>query len=306
MRDGGNQETLGFIEAGDFFGEMSLIDGQPRSAQASAASPAVLVLVDEPMLRRILIAAPDDLQMNFLRSVVERLLAADSHFVAELSRQERLSTIGAMANSILHDLKNPITVVKGCAELIGMKSDTPAMKDFAKAIGGAVARMEDMIQELLDFARGQSSLQITRARAMSVLEDLDTQLPHLIPKNVTLLRETECAASIRVDGGRFTRVLLNLIKNSVEAMPAGGVLLISLQQESRHVVFKIADTGSGIPAALLPRIFEPFITHGKSKGTGLGLAIAKNVVEAHEGTITVQSIEGTGTTFEIRLPISLA
>jgi signal transduction histidine kinase len=303
---GGNQETLGFIEAGDFFGEMALIDGKPRSAQASAATPATLVRVDAGMLRRILQAAPDGLQMNFVRSIVERLRGADSHFIAELTRQERLSTIGAMANSILHDMKNPITVVKGCAELIGMKSDTAAMKEFSRVIGTAVQRMEDMIQELLDFARGQSSLHFARARATAVLEELDPQLHHLIPKEVHVIRECRCDSSIMADIGRFSRVLLNLIKNAVEAMPKGGVLVIALLEDARHAIFKVSDTGVGIPEELLPRIFEPFITHGKSKGTGLGLAIAKNVVEAHSGTISIQSVAGTGTTFEIRLPFAMA
>jgi signal transduction histidine kinase len=262
--------------------------------------------MDEPTFRRLLCAAPDALQMNALRSIVERLRRVDSYFIAELTRQERLTTIGAMANSILHDMKNPITVVKGCAELIALRSEAPAMKEFSKAIGNAVHRMEGMIQELLDFARGQSSLQLSRARATAVLEDLDPQLLHLIPKDVHLVRECQCEASILVDIGRFSRVLLNLIKNSIEAMPKGGVLTIALYEDQDGVVFKLSDTGTGIPAHLLPRIFEPFITHGKTKGTGLGLAIAKNVVDAHSGQIEVQSEEGNGTTFKLRLPFALA
>lgn len=303
---GGHQETLDIIAAGNFFGEMALIDGQPRSAQASAAAATALARVPGDTFREIIHTVPPRAQMNFLRSIAERLRGANSHFIAELSRQERLSTIGGMANSILHDMRNPITVVKGCAELIAMKSDAPAMKGFSRAIIGAVARMEDMIQELLDFARGQSSLQFVRRPATSVLEDIDAQLPHLIPKEVHVLRESRSEASIQVDTGRFARVLMNLIKNSVEAMPKGGVLTVALLEDKQHVIFKISDTGSGIPAEILPRLFEPFVTHGKKKGTGLGLAIAKTVVTAHGGTIGVQSEPGVGTTFEIRLPFALA
>ncbi len=303
---GGHQETLDFISAGEFFGEMSLIDGQPRSAQACAVVPTTVVRIDEATFRRILKAGPEGLQMNFLRSIVQRLRGVNSHFIAELTRQERLSTIGAMANSILHDMKNPITVVKGCAELIGMRSDAPAMKEFAKVMGSAVERIEDMIQELLDFSRGQSSLQFVRAKATAVLEDLDPQLTHIIPKGIHMLRECRCDASIMVDLRRFSRVLLNFIKNAIEAMPDGGVLIVALMEEQKQVVFKVSDTGVGIPPELLPRIFEAFVTHGKSKGTGLGLAIAQNVVEAHGGTIHVESEQGIGTTFEVRLPIALA
>ncbi len=303
---GGKQETLDVIATGNFFGEMALIDGQPRSAQASAAVPAVLARIPPETFRQILHTVPPQALMNFLRSIAERLRGANSHFIAELTRQERLSTIGAMANSILHDMKNPITVVKGCAELIAMKSEAPAMKEFSRAITGAVARMEDMIQELLDFARGQSSLQFVRHPATAVLEELDAQLPHLLPKEIHLLRECRSESSISVDTGRFSRVLMNLIKNAVEAMPHGGVLVVALLEDKEHVIFKISDTGTGIPPEVLPRLFEPFVTHGKKKGTGLGLAIARTVVEAHGGNIGVQSEPGVGTSFEIRLPFALA
>jgi signal transduction histidine kinase len=107
---------------------------------------------------------------------------------------------------------------------------------------------------------------------------------------------------VRVDLGRFVRVLLNLIKNSVEAMPKGGVLRLELLQLENTAIFRVADTGGGIPPELLPKIFEPFVTYGKSKGTGLGMAIVKSVVEAHGGIIEIRSKVGVGTTVEITLP----
>ena len=104
---GAQQETLGFIQPGNFFGEMALIDGEPRSAQATAAEPAVLGRIDAECFANMLRAAPRDLHMNFLRSLAERLRGIDSHFIVELMRTERLSLVGTMANSIIHDLKNP-------------------------------------------------------------------------------------------------------------------------------------------------------------------------------------------------------
>jgi two-component system sensor histidine kinase ResE len=89
-------------------------------------------------------------------------------------------------------------------------------------------------------------------------------------------------------------------------MSQGGILWLTLKNVEGGVLFRVMDTGTGIPEELLPRIFEPFVTHGKSKGTGLGLAIVKSVVEAHRGTISVQSKAGTGTTFEITLPVAEA
>lgn len=303
MGRGGKQETLGFIAPGNFFGEMALIDGQPRSAQAAAAEPTVLGKLDAASFDRILENAPRDLHMNFLRLVVERLRGINSHFITELMRTERLSLVGTMANSIIHDLKNPIQALQSCADLISERCTDPSVKSFTKIMRKSVDNMTDMVQELLDFARGQSSLMIERQPARAVLEELDSQLVKLIPDKVHLVRDVQFCGDVRVDVGRFVRVLLNLVKNSVEAMPKGGVLRLELLQLERTVIFRVADTGSGIPAELLPKIFEPFVTYGKSKGTGLGMAIVKSVVESHGGAIEVRSKVGVGTTVEITLPV---
>ena len=299
---GGKQEPRGFIAPGNFFGEMALIDGQPRWAQASAAEPTLLGKLDAASFDRILENAPRDLHMNFLRLVVERLRGINSHFITELMRTERLSLVGTMANSIIHDLKNPIQALQSCADLISERCSDPSVKSFTKIMRKSVDHMTDMVQELLDFARGQSSLMIERQSAQAVLEELDSQLVRLIPDKVHLVREVACCDDVRVDLGRFVRVLLNLVKNSLEAMPKGGVLRLELIQVGKEAVFRIADTGGGIPADLLPKIFEPFVTFGKSKGTGLGMAIVKSVVDAHGGSIEVRSKVGVGTTVEITLP----
>ncbi len=299
---GGQQETLGFIQPGNFFGEMALIDGQPRSAQATAAEGTLLGRMNSCSFERILENAPRDLHMNFLRSVVERLRGLNSHFITELMRTERLSTVGTMANSIIHDLKNPIHAIQTCVELITQRHDDPVTKQLVDIMNQSVENMKDMVQELLDFARGQSSLQFERRPAADVMQELDSQLVRMIPKNVHLVRDVHFCDDVRVDVGRFIRVLLNLVKNSVEAMPQGGVLRLELLQVGNEALFRVADTGGGIPADLLPKIFEPFVTYGKSKGTGLGMAIVKSVVDAHAGAIEVRSKVGVGTTVEITLP----
>ena len=299
---GSQQETLGFIQPGNFFGEMALIDGEPRSAQATAAEPSVLGRIDAESFANMLAAAPRDLHMNFLRSLAERLRGIDSHFIVELMRTERLSLVGTMANSIIHDLKNPITVLQSCAELISAKTEDPAIGDLTGLMQKAVGNVLDMLQELLDFARGQSSLQFARQPAKSVLDELDAHLARLLPANIHPVREVRHCDDISVDVGRFVRVLLNLVKNSIEAMPKGGVLRLGVRQEAGWIIFRIGDTGCGIPPELQAKIFEPFVTYGKTKGTGLGMAIAKSVVETHGGAITLRSTVGVGTTIEVKLP----
>jgi signal transduction histidine kinase len=302
MGRGAKQETLGFIQPGNFFGELALIDGQPRSAQASAAEPSMLGRIDAATFDRMLANAPRALHMNFLRSVVERLRGVNSHFISELMRTERLSLVGTMANNIIHDLKNPIQALQSCTTLITERTDDPAVTQFTGIMQKAVGNMLDMVQELLDFARGQSSLHLDRHPAEEVIYELDAQVIRLIPENIHLVRDVHFCDEIRVDVGRFVRVFLNLIKNSIEAMPKGGVLRFSLHQEGDRAVFRVSDTGCGIAPDLQARIFEPFVTYGKSKGTGLGMAIAKSVVEAHDGAISLKSKPGLGTTVEVSLP----
>ena len=303
MGRGGKQETLGIIQPGNFFGEMALIDGQPRSAKATAGEECVLGRIDSASFARILENAPRSLHMNFLRSVVERLRGINSHFITELMRSERLSLVGTMSNSIIHDLNNPIQALQSCADLIATRTADPDITRFVNIMRKSVTQMTDMTQELLDFARGQSSLQMKRHAAKAVVEEFDSQLVRILPPSVHLLREIHFCDEIEVDLGRFVRVLMNIAKNAIEAMSKGGVLRFELNQEGDSAVFRVSDTGCGIPPELQVKIFEPFVTHGKSKGTGLGMAIAKSVVESHRGAISLQSKPGIGTTIEITLPV---
>lgn len=300
---GGQQETLGFIEQGNFFGEMALLDGQPRSAMATANEPTLLGAVDDATFQQIIELAPSRLHMNFLRSVSERLRQVNSHFISEVMRSERLSLVGAMANSIIHDLKNPMCIVRSCSDMIATESNDPRVRELTAMTDKAVEGMLAMSQELLDYARGSTSLKLKTVTIWRLLEELNQQCLQLLPgANVQLVKRISYEGAINVDLSRFTRVLCNLIKNAREAMPDGGILKLSIDLVHEQVVIRITDTGCGIPPEVLSKLFEPFVTHGKSHGTGLGMAIAKSVVEAHGGKISVGTIEGRGTTVDVRIP----
>ena len=300
---GGQQETLGFIESGNFFGEMALLDRQPRSAMATANESTLLGSVDDKTFQQILELAPSRLHMNFLRSVSERLRQVNSHFISEVMRSERLSLVGAMSNSIIHDLKNPMCIVRSCSEMIASESDDPRIRELTKMTDKAVEGMLAMSQELLDYARGSTSLKRQTVTIWRLLDELNQQCLQLLPgANVQLVKRISYEGAIDVDLGRFTRVLCNLIKNAREAMPDGGILKLSIDLVHDQVVIRITDTGCGIPAEVLAKLFEPFVTHGKSHGTGLGMAISKSVIEAHGGKISVGTIEGRGTTVDVRIP----
>ncbi|MEO5720180.1 MAG: cyclic nucleotide-binding domain-containing protein [Chthoniobacterales bacterium] len=300
---GGEQETLGFLQPGDFFGEMALLDGAPRSAMATATESTLLGTVDDRTFQHILELAPSRLHMNFLRSVSERLRNVNSRFITEVMRTERLSLVGSMANSIIHDLKNPICIMRCCADLIANESNDPRLHELTTMQNRAVEGMLSMTQELLDYARGSTSLKLERVSVWRLMEELNQQALKLLPgQNIHFVRHLRYEGQIEIDVARFTRVLCNLIKNAREAMKGGGILTMSTDLVQGLAVIRLSDTGCGIPDEVLPKLFEPFVTHGKSHGTGLGMAIAKSVVEAHRGKIAVASVRGRGTTVDIRLP----
>ena len=304
---GGQQETLSFIEPGSFFGEMALLDHEPRSAMATAAKPTVLGLLHEDAFQRVLEIAPSRLHLNFLHSVTKRLRNVNSHFITEMLRNERLSLVGTMANSIIHDLKNPMHVVRYCSHFIAKDSKDPRVGELTKMIDTAMDGMLAMTQELLDYARGSSSFTLKPVSIWRLLDELNEQALRVLPShNVQFIKNIGFDGDIEIDLARFSRMLCNIIKNSREAMAQGGILTFSTEQVGDEIVLRISDTGTGIPPEILPKLFEPFVTYGKSTGTGLGLAIAKSIVEGHRGKISATSEPGAGTTMEIRLPATQA
>jgi len=298
---GGQQETLGIIEPGSFFGEMALFDGQPRSAQATAVETTVLGSVDDVMFRNILKVAPSSLHRNFLQSVTERLRRVNTHFISEVMRNERLSLVGSMANSIIHDLKNPITVIRCCADLLATKNNDPSCIEFTSIINKSLDGMMNMTQELLDFARGRSCVNLERISLSRLIDELDVHTLQLIPDHVHLVKDIRYTGDIMADSPRLVRALVNLIKNAIESMSQRGILKLSVFAKAEYVHIAVTDTGCGISAEVQSRIFEPFVTYGKANGTGLGMAIVKSVVEAHQGQIFIESNQGVGTRVEICL-----
>ena len=303
---GGAQETLGYIESGNFFGEMALLDGQPRSAKATAVKETLLASVDEQTFQHILQLAPSRLHMNFLRSVTQRLRDVNSHFISEVMRNERLSLVGSMANSIIHDLKNPICIVRSCAELLSLDTENSKTQQLAAMLTKAANGMLAMTQELLDYARGDASLKKTECSVWHLLDELNEQVLQLLPgQNIRLIKHLRYDGKLVIDLPRMVRVIANLIKNAREAMPQGGILTLDIEEDGPNAIIRVADTGPGMSPDVLAKVFEPFFTHGKKNGTGLGMAIARSIVEAHGGQTDVSSTPGSGTSVEIRLPIGL-
>ena len=222
----------------------------------------------------------------------------------ELIQAERLSLVGRMASSIIHDLKNPMTTIKGYASLLGRTDLSPEVRQrFSKTITRSVDTFVEMTQEILDYARGGGPLQPAEVQVGDFVNDLcDFIERDFEEKGLDLRRELTYTGPLMIDETKMRRALYNIASNARDAMETGGTLIITTHSLNNTVEFRLADTGPGIPEEIRDTLFEPFVTHGKPTGTGLGLAIVKKTIEDHGGTITVESALGRGTTFVVRVP----
>jgi signal transduction histidine kinase len=300
-RDHGERKvTFATAGPGDFFGEMSYFSPAPRSARAQALTPARVARLDGNAIDRALELAPSLFTRNVMSAFITRVRASNEDRVREVLRQERLQLVGSTVTGIVHDLKNPIGVIQGVASCL--EEDIP-LKDIPGRLGRAATSMTEMLEGLLAFARGDADLCARPVQLSELMLTLEEQaLEAMERRGVHVERNLDPELIVVADPGRLSRALLNIVKNAGEVMPHAGRLTLTIRREDSDVVFSIGDTGGGIPEEVLPTLFDPFVTHGKSGGTGLGMSITKSFVEAHGGRIEVQNTPGTGATFVIRLP----
>jgi signal transduction histidine kinase len=221
----------------------------------------------------------------------------------DLIQQERLSTIGRLSASMVHDLRNPLAAIYGGAEmLVDADLPPPHVKRLAGNIYRASRRIQELLQDLLNVSRGKAeALEMCRLRevAAAACEPLAAVAE---AQRVEIALEIPPEIEVPVERSRMERVFVNLIGNSLEAMPDGGAVRIWALLEPGSAVVHVADNGPGIAPEIRSRIFQPFVTAGKRNGMGLGLALARQTVIEHGGEMWVESEPGRGALFSFRLP----
>ena len=216
---------------------------------------------------------------------------------------ERLAAIGEFAARVAHEVRNPLTSIKGFTFLVGRPKTTPEqIKQYTALIIEEIDRLDTIIKDILHFSREsvlhpkELSIEGVIDKALMLTEQQRTEA------GVELIRENGSNGTlVLIDAERLLQVFLNLIINAIHAMAGGGALRVSTQANTEHLVIQIGDSGCGISQENLETIFDPFFTT-KETGTGLGLAIARRILEEHQGDISVESTENVGTTFIMRLP----
>lgn len=298
----GQPEVFSVLEAGDFFGELAVIDHGPRSASATALAPTLIGEIDRATLDLLMEKAPRVLPWTFTKVVVERLRSTNARYIEQLLRTERLALLGTMISSVIHDLKNPLSAIVSSVDYLERDHKDHRTRTLTAIARSAVQRVVQMTEELLDFARGKTNLRLGQTSAAQLLNELEQEVLGQIraSKKVRVVIDQDSRGSLWMDQMRVTRCLANLVKNAFEALREHGEIHLRFWDEGEFLQIAVQDNGPGVPPEVRDRIFEPFVTFRKQGGTGLGLAIAKSVVEAHGGQIWVD--ESVGATFRINLP----
>jgi signal transduction histidine kinase len=211
-----------------------------------------------------------------------------------------------MLSGVVHDLRTPMTIIRGYAELMEAEPDAKQRSEHAEVIARQFDHLHAMVGETLAFARGERALLLRKVHLYRFLEEVEEQLRvEFEPAGVELRVDASYQGPARLDEGKMKRLVHNIARNAQQAMPNGGRFVFAVERDGDALVLRFSDTGTGIPPEIADHLFESFVTAGKPGGTGLGLAIVKQVAEEHGGGVTFKSRPGKGTTFEVRVPLGL-
>jgi signal transduction histidine kinase len=221
----------------------------------------------------------------------------------DLIRQERISTIGRLSSSIVHDLRNPLAAVYGGSEmLVDAELTQPQVKRLAANIYRASRRIQELLQDLLNVSRGSArGAEVCKLREVAAA-GCESLLASAEAQNVEVQIRIPDEIELPLERNRMERVFSNLVGNALEMMPDGGQIQISAAAQNGFVVADVRDTGPGIAPAIRDSLFEPFVSAGKKNGLGLGLALSRQTVLDHGGEMWAESEPGQGACFRVRLP----
>ena len=237
-----------------------------------------------------------------LAAVIYRYARREELHRLKLLHQENLARIGEMGAMLAHEIRNPLAGIKGFAQLIEKKPEDSRIKDSAHRIIVETLRLEELTTDLLAFARSDDFPVSTSLISDFIEQTVAMVRPEAEQSRIAITTNCPHGLTIRGNKDRLAQVLLNIIRNGIQAMPDGGVLSITARSSGSHISILVTDSGHGINADDMQKVFEPFFTT-KARGTGLGLALCKKIIEEHNGSIYIES-SGAGTTVTMVLPLT--
>ncbi|HTX72919.1 MAG TPA: ATP-binding protein [Rectinemataceae bacterium] len=311
---------------GHFFGEMALIDELPRSATVVAKEHARLLYLFRDDFRRLIserasialsvmtaisymVRSSNEAYVDDLRKRNEELERAYTHLKraqGERLRSERLSTLGKFSSLILHDIRNPISILKGQLQLMEMRLGEPErLASHIKASMSELGRLERLASEFLDYSRGEIRLDMAVTTPGELISKVEEALRDRLSRaGIRIEKDIRFDEPVILDSDRVLRALHNVADNARKAMAnSGGVLTLKSYREGDRIVLETSDTGEGMAPETLAHVFEPFYSASGFGGTGLGMLIVKNIVEAHGGKVRLGSKPGVGTRVLLSFPL---
>ncbi len=232
--------------------------------------------------------------------------ARELHLLRDgLVKRERMSAIGQLMSTIVHDIRGPIGTIQGFVDLLGDdETSAEERQDYTGIIFDEIKSLTNMVTEILDFAKGKTNILTRKSSVKKLMKRFQPRIEEMCrKKDMELEIDVQTNKLILIDEEKLLRVFHNITKNGLEAMESDGKFIFRVTDAEDTVVFHFIDNGPGIPEEIQDRLFDSFVTSGKEKGTGLGLAIVKKIVDEHKGTIEIDSREGEGATFRIALPV---
>ncbi|CAM2824397.1 ATP-binding protein [Paenibacillus sediminis] len=217
----------------------------------------------------------------------------------DMLRYEKMNVVGELAAGMAHEIRNPLTTIKGFVQL--SKKEAYNIEPWYEVIMSEITRVTELTAEFLQFSKPHASNMRVGSLAKCIERVISLTESEASSRGHKLTLDIERDSVIYMDRDKIVQVLINLIRNAFEAMETPGNVHVRVGQEENMAVIKIIDTGRGIPSSAISRIFNPFFTT-KDEGTGLGLSLCQKIVQDHCGTISVNSKVGYGSTFVVRLP----
>ena len=254
-----------------------------------------------------ILADDERLQRKRVEETARKLSEVNAQLQAsfeQLRRADRLSALGELSAGLAHEIRNPLGSVEGAVQILCRHElPTETRQEFGDLAQKEVNRLKGLLTNFLDFARPQTPKRVP-TEPSQLLESVSKLAAETAKMSGTKVRieSTGGVPTVSIDPEQMKQVLLNLVINAIQAMPAGGEVVIRAAREADFVVLEVQDAGVGIPAEDLERVFNPFVTT-RADGTGLGLSIAYQIVSQHGGHITAQRNPERGMTFRVTLPL---
>jgi signal transduction histidine kinase len=289
-----------------FFGELGLLDGKPRSMKAVACGFATVAKIPGPDLMKVLEKTKGTVVTQLCSYMIQRLRSNTEEYVQQLIHKEKMVLYGEMLNTVIHDFRSPLSSINLASSIIKEQNPDPETVEWCELILAQTQRMTAMAEEFLEYARGHAILRQKPTEILALLTRLE-KLNRVFFQEARVELEIGCPSDIMInaDEDKLLRVLQNLTTNAVDAFNGkGGRIEIKAAVQENQVEISVRDNGPGIPPSIQERLFEAFVTYGKTNGTGLGTAIAKSIVNAHGGEIAFDSHPQQGTCFYLRFPLN--